>query len=108
MATRVQRTTNARPLVNTVHSSFITLGVIIGSSIGGLTIDAYGLRAPLWLGAALAALGLLSLLPEARMRSKPQDLGPSRASAEQSAPGRRDRQLDGSRPQTGSSSGAGT
>ncbi|MEU8404413.1 MFS transporter, partial [Nonomuraea sp. NPDC048892] len=37
MATRVQRTTNARPLVNTVHSSFITLGVIIGSSIGGLT-----------------------------------------------------------------------
>lgn len=108
MATRVQRTTNARPLVNTVHSSFITLGVIIGSSIGGLTIDAYGLRAPLWLGAALAALGLLSLLPEARMRSKPQDLAPSRATAEQPAPGHRDHQLDGSRPQTSPSSGAST
>ncbi|MCR8577498.1 MFS transporter [Streptomyces sp. Isolate_219] len=32
MVTRVQRTGNARPLVNTVHSSFITLGVIVGSS----------------------------------------------------------------------------
>ncbi|MFG1707633.1 MFS transporter [Nonomuraea sp. M3C6] len=64
MVTRVQRTANARPLVNTVHSSFITLGVIIGSSAGGLAIDAYGLRAPLWLGAALAALGLFALLPE--------------------------------------------
>ncbi|MFC7591538.1 MFS transporter [Nonomuraea antimicrobica] len=46
MATRVQRTANARPLVNTVHSSFITLGVIIGSSVGGLAIDAFDLRAP--------------------------------------------------------------
>ncbi|WP_438484355.1 hypothetical protein [Streptomyces sp. S186] len=36
MATRVQRTGNAGPLVTTVHSSFITLGVIVGSSFGGL------------------------------------------------------------------------
>ncbi|MEV0198320.1 MFS transporter [Nonomuraea sp. NPDC050691] len=64
MVTRVQRAGNAGPLVNTVHSSFITLGVIVGSSGGGLAIDAYGLRAPLWLGAALAVLGLLTLLPE--------------------------------------------
>ncbi|MFI6787780.1 MFS transporter [Nonomuraea sp. NPDC050383] len=64
MVTRVQRAGNAGPLVNTVHSSFITLGVVIGSSAGGLAIDAYGLRAPLWLGAALAVLGLLALLPE--------------------------------------------
>ncbi|MGW0062595.1 MFS transporter [Streptosporangium sandarakinum] len=83
MVTRVQRTANARPLVNTVHSSFITLGVIIGSSVGGLAIDSYGLRAPLWLGAALAALGLLSLLPEVRVRGKAQALTPSGATAEQ-------------------------
>ncbi|MGV4927487.1 MFS transporter (plasmid) [Streptomyces sp. BHT-5-2] len=64
MATRVQRAGNAGPLVNTVHSSFITLGVIVGSSFGGLALDSYGLRAPLWLGAGLAVLGLLTLLPD--------------------------------------------
>ena len=68
MVTRVQRTGNARPLVNTVHSSFITLGVILGSSLGALAIDAWGLRATLWLGAAMALLGLLTLLPDAGRR----------------------------------------
>ncbi|MEU0738456.1 MFS transporter [Streptomyces sp. NPDC006134] len=64
MVTRVQRTGNAGPLVNTVHSSFITLGIILSSSLGGLAIDAWGLRAPLWLGVALALLGLVTLAPE--------------------------------------------
>ncbi|MEU5013670.1 MFS transporter [Streptomyces sp. NPDC021749] len=65
MAVRVQRIGNGGPLVNTVHSSFITLGVIIGSSAGGLAIaSGGGLRAPLWLGAGLAVLGLATLLPE--------------------------------------------
>ncbi|MFB4423742.1 MFS transporter [Streptomyces sp. QL37] len=68
MATRVQRTGNAGPLVNTVHSSFITLGIIIGSSAGGALVGHFGLRAPLWLGAALATLGLVSLLPRAARR----------------------------------------
>ncbi|AOP48454.1 MFS transporter [Streptomyces lydicus] len=71
MVTRVQRASGAGPLVNTVHSSFITLGVIVGSSAGGLAINSYGLRAPLWLGAGLAALGLLTLLPDLRRRSGP-------------------------------------
>ncbi|WP_329082704.1 MFS transporter [Streptosporangium sp. NBC_01469] len=69
MAIRVQRAGNTRPLVNTVHSSFITLGVIIGSFAGGVAIDNFGLRAPLWFGAALAALGILALLPELTRRS---------------------------------------
>ncbi|MFE6158051.1 MFS transporter [Streptomyces sp. NPDC056486] len=70
LVTRVQRTGNARPLVNTVHSSFITLGIIIATSVGGPAIDTFGLRAPLWIGAALAALGLLTLLPDLkRLRS---------------------------------------
>nr|WP_272923061.1 MFS transporter [Streptomyces sp. SID5464] len=64
MVTRVQRAGNAGPLVNTVHSSFITLGVILGSSLGAVAIDVWGLRATLWLGAGMAVLGLTTLLPE--------------------------------------------
>ncbi|MFE3185125.1 MFS transporter [Streptomyces violascens] len=70
MVTRVQRIANARPLVNSVHSSFITLGVGIGSSLGGVGVNHFGLRAPLWLGAGLAALGILSLLPELAARRR--------------------------------------
>ncbi|MFF3328883.1 MFS transporter [Streptomyces sp. NPDC002888] len=64
MVTRVQRTGNAGPLVNTVHSSFITLGIILGSSVGAVVIDTWGLRAPLWLGAVLALVGLATVLPD--------------------------------------------
>ncbi|WP_051741863.1 MFS transporter [Kitasatospora sp. MBT66] len=64
MVSRVQRIGGSRPLVNTVHNSFITLGVILSSLLGGLAIDAFGLRAVLWLGAAMAVAGLLSLLPD--------------------------------------------
>ncbi|MEU2788946.1 MFS transporter [Streptomyces sp. NPDC007100] len=70
MVTRVQRAGNARALVNTVHSSFITLGVIVGSLVGGMAISAYGLRAPIWLGAGLAALGVVSLVPELGRRKR--------------------------------------
>ncbi|MFF7651135.1 MFS transporter [Streptomyces sp. NPDC007983] len=69
MVTRVQRTGNAGPLVNTVHTSFITLGIIIGSSAGGLAIDAFGLRAPVWFGAALAAIGIFTVVPELTARA---------------------------------------
>ncbi|MFE6101587.1 MFS transporter [Streptomyces laurentii] len=64
MATRVQRAGNPGPLVNTVHASCITLGVIIGSSVGAALIGRWGLRAPLWLGAALALTGLATVLPD--------------------------------------------
>ncbi|MEU6992193.1 MFS transporter [Streptomyces sp. NPDC046465] len=77
LVTRVQRVGNARSLVNTVHTSFITLGIIIATSVGGPAIDTFGLRAPLWIGAALAALGLVSLVPDLLRR---------RASAPASAP----------------------
>ncbi|CAL9328323.1 MFS transporter [Streptomyces sp. enrichment culture] len=71
LATRVQRTGNAGPLVNTVHSSFITLGIILGSSIGAVVIDTWGLRAPLWLGAVMALAGLATVLPDLVRRSTP-------------------------------------
>ncbi|MCQ4122714.1 MFS transporter [Rhodococcus tibetensis] len=63
MITRVQRAGNTGSLVQTMHSSFITLGVVVGSWIGGLGINAYGLRAPLWVGAVLAVLALFAMIP---------------------------------------------
>lgn len=66
MALRVQRAAgDSGPLVSTIHGSFITAGVMIGSFGGALAIDAVGLRGPLWLGAALALAGLATLLPDA-------------------------------------------
>lgn len=35
LVTRVHRTGSARPLADTVHSSFITFGVVLGSAPGG-------------------------------------------------------------------------
>ena len=72
MATRVMRTSNDRPLVNTVHTAVITLGIVIGSWAGGVVIDAgYGLTSPLWVGAVLAVLGFLTLLPDlAQLRAR--------------------------------------
>ncbi|PZT69243.1 MFS transporter [Streptomyces sp. SW4] len=77
MATRVQRTGNAGPLVNTVHTSFITLGVILGSSLGAVVIEAWGLRAPLWLGAIMALAGLATVLPDLARRSAPAPAAPA-------------------------------
>ncbi|MFB6814422.1 MFS transporter [Streptomyces sp. NPDC056347] len=63
MAVRVQRAGGTTPLVNTVHASFITLGVILGSALGSALIPAHGLRAPIVLGIALAVLALPAILP---------------------------------------------
>lgn len=74
MTTRITRVANTGSLVTTVHGSVISLGVVVGSSIGGLTIDAgYGLVSPLWVGALLAILGLFSLLPFLRAKGKAPD-----------------------------------
>ncbi|ATY10096.1 MFS transporter [Amycolatopsis sp. AA4] len=66
MAVRVQRAGNTSPLVNTVHSSFITLGVMLGSSVGAGLIEPYGLRAPIVLGAATAVAAVVTILPAFR------------------------------------------
>jgi len=66
LVTRVQRTGNTGALVNTVHASFITSGIVIGSWLGGVLIADHGLRAPLWLGVVLAVLGLVTLIPDVR------------------------------------------
>ncbi len=71
MGVRVQRAGNIGPLVSTVHGSFITGGIIISSALGGLAIDGFGLRAPLWLGVGLALLGILTLVPDLVRRAAP-------------------------------------
>ncbi|MGE1081576.1 MFS transporter [Pseudomonas shirazensis] len=62
MVARVMKAAEPGALVNTLHTSVITAGLAFGSWAGGEAIDAgFGLRAPLWVGAALAGLGLISL-----------------------------------------------
>lgn len=64
MAARVMRAAHPGPMTNAVHSSVITTGLAVGTWAGGLGIDAgYGLAAPLWVGFALALIGLASLVP---------------------------------------------
>ncbi|MDX7988115.1 MFS transporter [Xenorhabdus sp. 12] len=65
MIARVMKTAkHAGPLVNTVHTSIINIGLGVGSWLGGFGIVAgHGLTSPLWVGVGLAVLGLLSLLP---------------------------------------------
>ncbi|MFE7614375.1 MFS transporter [Streptomyces sp. NPDC057496] len=63
MAVRVQRSGSTAPLVNTIHGSFITLGVVIGSAAGSALIPQHGLRAPIVLGVGLAGLAIVAILP---------------------------------------------
>ncbi|MDQ4110476.1 MAG: MFS transporter [Actinomycetota bacterium] len=63
MAVRAQRAGSTAPLANTVHSSFITLGIILGSAIGSALIPVYGLRSPVILGIGMAVLAILVILP---------------------------------------------
>lgn len=63
MAVRIQRAGSTAPLVNTIHGSFITLGVIIGSAVGSALIPLHGLRAPVVLGIGLAILSIAVILP---------------------------------------------
>lgn len=64
MISRVMKTAHPGPLVNTVHTSVINIGLAAGAWFGGIGILAgYGLRSPLWIGVALALLGLVSLMP---------------------------------------------
>jgi predicted MFS family arabinose efflux permease len=70
MVARVMKAAEPGALVNALHTSVITAGLAFGSWAGGSAIEAgYGLRAPLWVGAAMALLGLLSLARPMATRS---------------------------------------
>ncbi|WP_327147755.1 MFS transporter [Nocardia sp. NBC_01329] len=66
MAVRVQRAGGIGVIVNTVHTSFITLGVVVGSAVGSSLIPAFGLRAPLVLGVVLAVSAVAVIAPALR------------------------------------------
>lgn len=71
MAARVMKAAEPTALVNALHTSVITAGLAVGSWAGGAAIDqGYGLRGPLWVGAAMALLGLLSLWRPVVLRRK--------------------------------------
>ncbi|WP_194836626.1 MFS transporter [Nocardia sp. XZ_19_369] len=70
MAARVMSVSNEGALVNTVNGSAINVGVVIGPWLGGIGISAgLGLTAPLWIGAGMALLGLLTLIPDLMQRA---------------------------------------
>ena len=65
--TRRMRVAANSPMINTVGASVVNVGIAIGPALGGVAISAgFGLTAPLWIAAALAGLGVLSLLPYLR------------------------------------------
>lgn len=73
MVTRVQRAGGTGALVNTVHTSMITLGIVIGSALGGLGTAAFGLRAPLWVGAAMAVVAVAVMVPALFAQRRPEE-----------------------------------
>ncbi|UNM95745.1 MFS transporter [Ignatzschineria rhizosphaerae] len=66
MMARVVSVAHPGPMVNAVHTAVINIGLGGGSYLGGAAITAgLGYLSALWIGAFLAFLGLLSILPYA-------------------------------------------
>lgn len=66
MMARVVSVAHPGPMVNAVHTAVINIGLGGGSYLGGAAITAgFGYISALWIGAFLAFLGLLSILPYA-------------------------------------------
>ncbi|MFW2077338.1 MFS transporter [Acinetobacter sp. ULE_I010] len=71
MMARIVSVAHPGPMVNAVHTSVINIGLGGGSYIGGLAImNGCGLRSGLWIGAVLAVLALVSILPYVRDRQR--------------------------------------
>ncbi len=72
LITRGARVGKNNMLVNSVHTASIMLGMIVGSWIGGIGINAgLGLPGALWIAAALAVITLVTLVPEWRISCLP-------------------------------------
>lgn len=70
LVARVHQEGASGTLVNTVHTSMITLGVALGSMLGAVGIDLSDDRAPLWVGSGLAVVAIASMVPFAVQRGR--------------------------------------
>lgn len=71
MMARIVSVAHPGPLVNAVHTSVINIGLGGGTFLSGMAISSgYEFRIALWIGAGLAVLGLLSILPYLRRRQQ--------------------------------------
>lgn len=53
----------ATPAVMTMMPTIVTGGILLGTGLGGVVADRFGLLAPLWVGAALALVAAATVLP---------------------------------------------
>ncbi|MTD53352.1 MFS transporter [Amycolatopsis pithecellobii] len=61
---RIMAVSNNRPLISTVATSMVNVGIILGPWLGGLALGSrLSYHAPMWIGAVLAIAGLLSVVP---------------------------------------------
>ncbi|MGN6036662.1 MFS transporter [Brevibacterium casei] len=76
---RVMAVAAPTPLVSTLNTSVLAVGIVLGSWVGGTAIEVGGYRGPAWVGAALALACLLCLMPDLirRPRSEGQDGSPA-------------------------------
>jgi predicted MFS family arabinose efflux permease len=66
---RTVRVGGANPAVMAMMPTIVTGGILFGTAAGAVAVDsALGLLAPLWMGAVLAVVGLLTLLPDLPQR----------------------------------------
>jgi len=73
MSSRVFKAAPNTSLINTLHTSVICLGVVVGSWGGGYAIDqGFGYRSPALMGIFLACLAIVTLLPVLRNHQEPQ------------------------------------
>ncbi|MGW1602037.1 MFS transporter [Streptomyces eurythermus] len=69
MASRVMSLSNSGALINTMNTAAVCAGITVGTWLAGVGIDAFGYRAPMWVGAVLA-LGALATLLLARITDR--------------------------------------
>jgi len=80
---RTVRVGGSNPAVMAMMPTIVTGGILFGTAAGAVAVDSsLGLLAPLWMGAALAVAGLLTVLPDLRRRARE----PAHSSARPEAP----------------------
>lgn len=70
---RIMAVSNNRPLVSTMATAMVNVGIIIGPWLGGTGIAEGSYTAPMWIGAGLGALSLATVIPAALERRRSQE-----------------------------------